>query len=355
MKMPKRLISAFLAMLLFFPSAKGFAEGERKRAEYLDFKNPYVTVTNTPKDIFLEYIREDSTVEVEPQNYMNFIYGTTVSGSEHLFGAEFLVAEGARCDLIDCGTLIRTESCEELFSFLTEINEFSQVGIEDCVFFGGSAYACAEGDLIFWFDEAGNAVNVGIITDVSGENIRVSIYNAEFGAACMTLNSGMISEDHLENAAVVHILYPYYEHLIFLFLYNEMGYNASAASGILANMYCESELRPYVQESSGYGYGICQWTRAHRGDMESWCTKKGLNYTTLYAQLKYLKYDIQFNDPDLDEALKNKMLAPFAAGEAAELFCSRYEGPSNGSEAARIRSGLATTSFFNAYSGHPYM
>ncbi len=93
------------------------------------------------------------------------------------------------------------------------------------------------------------------------------------------------------------------ETTIYEFLKNDLGLNTAVACGILSNLYHESNFDPTCLNENDTGgtqsYGIAQWNNGTNndggryGNLISWCTANGYDYTTLTGQLAFMKYELQ--------------------------------------------------------------
>ena len=77
---------------------------------------------------------------------------------------------------------------------------------------------------------------------------------------------------------------------VYNYLTGTMGMNSAAASGVMANMYRES--RFYVDITNDYGtaYGLCQWYGDRWTNLQNYCNSNGLDWHTLYGQMRFLEY-----------------------------------------------------------------
>ena len=134
--------------------------------------------------------------------------------------------------------------------------------------------------------------------------------------------------------------------IIYNYLMNQMGYNAAAAAGVLANIKYESNYKPDDVGDNGTSYGIVQWHAGHMSQLISWCENKGLDYTTLPAQLMYLKYEMANKYTKVNNYLKSVEDSPQGAYDAAYYFCYYYEIPSNKASKADTRGKYARDTLY---------
>lgn len=95
---------------------------------------------------------------------------------------------------------------------------------------------------------------------------------------------------------------------IYTFMKKEMGFNTAAACGVVANIRSESSFNPTASciDTNGLvSYGICQWNGPRFEALKSYCNTRGYDYTTIEAQLKYLKYELEGSEHRACSMVKN--------------------------------------------------
>ena len=83
--------------------------------------------------------------------------------------------------------------------------------------------------------------------------------------------------------------------IIYRYLRNELGFNSAVTQAILTNIEYESGWNPnaWCVDTNGLiSYGICQWNGGRYDALQSYCANNNLDYTSLYGQLEYLKYEL---------------------------------------------------------------
>lgn len=143
---------------------------------------------------------------------------------------------------------------------------------------------------------------------------------------------------------------------IFQYLTGQMGLNAAAASGIMANIYCESAFYADIEEnttSTNKGYGLCQWTGSRRTDLTNYCTKNNLNYKTVNGQMQFLEYELTTSYTSLLTKLQNTANTKQGAYEAGYNWCYYFERPYNYANVSITRGNLARDSYWPVYSVMP--
>ena len=134
------------------------------------------------------------------------------------------------------------------------------------------------------------------------------------------------------------------ESIIYDFFRNEIGLNMAATCGVLANIEQESLFSPTAHNPHDSGgttsYGIVQWNSGkgagnRLNSLKKWCSKKGLNYKSLDAQLKFIKYELENISYFRLEKLKAVPDTAAGAHEAALIWAKFFEGCSSSFHAER--------------------
>ena len=139
------------------------------------------------------------------------------------------------------------------------------------------------------------------------------------------------------------------EELTFLYLTQEAGLNTAAACGVLANIKAESSFRPTALSSGGGSYGICQWTGSRRTRLQNYCENRGLDYTTLSAQLQFLEYELENYYPKVMNYLRAVDNTAQGAYDAGYYFCYHFEAPSNRASRSVTRGNSARDTYWPKY------
>ena len=266
----------------------------------------------------------------------------------------FLTWSADLCELIDSGTFIRSTDLRQIYDHLTDVNGFAEYPLTEATQFGGSQCSVKAGDILFWMDDNGVAVNAGIVTELQGNSIVVAICNSKSSVAAFTIDTDFRNETVVKKATLVSMVYPCNEQLVFLFLVNEIGYTNAVACGAMANIYCESLFESNIEEVDfSEGYGLCQWTGSRRAALEMWCAANSLDHSKLSNQLIYMKKELEENlVGDLDWYLRRMGNTEQDAVNAGVKWCQMFENP--GDDLSKERGELAKQ-FYSAYSGHPFM
>lgn len=138
------------------------------------------------------------------------------------------------------------------------------------------------------------------------------------------------------------------ETAIYNYCYQVLGFNNAACCGILANIQRESWFRPNAVGDNGAAYGICQWN-ARKQSLINWCKSNGLNYTTLEAQLAFMRYELTQVSyfKGVYNTLRNVPDTADGAYTAGYEFCAKYEIPVKSEYT--VRANLAKTTYWNKY------
>lgn len=139
------------------------------------------------------------------------------------------------------------------------------------------------------------------------------------------------------------------EQICFLFLVEVMGYNAAAASGVIANIKYESSFNPQDVGDGGTSYGICQWHASRKTRLTNYCQQNGLDVTTLPAQLMYLKYELENFYPMVNRFLLGVSNTPEGAYQAGYYFCYNFEAPASRDSKSVTRGNYAQSTVYVKY------
>lgn len=134
------------------------------------------------------------------------------------------------------------------------------------------------------------------------------------------------------------------EDTIYNFLVNDMGYSKAAAIGVIANIAAESGFNPNVYGDSGTSYGICQWHNSRFTALKPFCSKRGLDYTDIQAQLLYLKHELE--GTSVDRYLRSVSNDRNGAYNAAYYFCYHFERPADTSTTSNKRGNSAMNTYW---------
>lgn len=272
----------------------------------------------------------------------SIIYGESAN-------VNFLLQCSDYAGLTDAGMLNVFPDCNMQLRYLLDVNFFAHCKLSECVAFGGSVRPMG-GDLIFWLDDEGRAVNYGIITDVNDSFYQVVLCRADGSTATVEMNRANLSAKCVENAVAVHLEYPTNEQFVYLFCVNKMMLTPAAACGIMANIYRESSFRNYVK--SDVSYGLCQWIGERRSNLHKWCSANGLDSSTMYGQLSFMQYELMSEEKfrPLLEIMYTLGNTEQDAHDAAREWCYKYEMPANVGDIGFQRGLSARNDFYPIYS-----
>lgn len=323
-----------------------------------------IYLTGTAQADYLRYAPVSSTPDDELRNRFTAAaqYGVTLNCSTAgSFAEEFqsvIYGESANTGfmltcadasgLTDVGMFDVLPDCEMQYRYLTQVNGFGQCPLTECVPFGGTLQAEA-GDIIFWLDESGRAVNFGIVTAATDTYFRTVVCRPDGSKASFDINWSNLGELCTQNGMLVHLIYPVAEQMVYYFCINELGYSPAAACGVMANIYKESTFR--LSARADGSYGLCQWLGDRRSSLVSWCTNNALDYTTLTGQLKYMQHELgQMKYLELDFYLMDLGNTEEDAYNAAREWCFIFEQPGDIANVARDRAIAARDEFYPIYS-----
>ena len=260
-------------------------------------------------------------------------------------GCGTLIISAHYCDLTYTGTFLNKFDCRKQYDYLTSANGFEKHPLSWLGCMGGEGKASA-GDVIFWFNNAGEPVNAGLITAADSSFIETVVSAGEGLTASFELNANNIGSC-LNGAEIIRIRYPDSEYQIFAFLTGEMGYSKAASCGILANIYKESSYRT----GGDSVMGICQWTADRKQSLMDWCSENRLDYTSLYGQLKYMQHELRTDFSILDSFLLSCGDTEDDAFNAAKEWCIQFEKPAEAYTVGTDRGMLAKETIYPMYGG----
>lgn len=203
-------------------------------------------------------------------------------------------------------------------------------------------------------------------------------------APCILVYVSDETEESISACASVSTTYAAEEQEIFEYLQKELGYNAAAACGVLANMYAESAMKPtnlqntyekklgytdasYTKavdtgkykkfDSDSAGYGLCQWTvKVLKKPMHSLAKNEKESIGSLSLQLEYLKKTLSKNDQSclyngatINSKMKKISNNASGAYKAAYYWCEQYERPGDTKNQAIKRGNSAKSRFWPIY------
>jgi len=126
----------------------------------------------------------------------------------------------------------------------------------------------------------------------------------------------------------------------YLISQDQHAYTPEQACGIIGNLLHESGLNPLAvsQVPGEDSFGIAQWNPAvnRKQELIEYCVQNGFDYTSLFGQLKFLKYDLDTTyGYRVNKKLGDLKDAP-TVEDASKIFEFQYERPQKGSTQDRI-------------------
>lgn len=146
-----------------------------------------------------------------------------------------------------------------------------------------------------------------------------------------------------------------------------MGFSEYAVAGVMGNIYAESGFNPAtIENGTGIGFGLCQWSYGRRTQLESYAAAKGVQASDINTQIEFLmgevskgggangyaKYALMTTSPEGSgktyrpedwENAKN-------VEEATEVFCFTFERPNFEKAHLDVRKTKANE-YYNAFKG----
>ena len=162
---------------------------------------------------------------------------------------------------------------------------------------------------------------------------------------CLTV-FGIALEGKVEAATTLSV-----EQRVYNYLVSEMKLN-TAACGVMANIEYESNFRLGNISDGGTSYGLCQWHKGRWRSLKSYCSKNGLNATSLEGQLAFLNYELAKNYGKVYRYIHNVSNTAGGAYDAAYYWCYYYEVPTNRGSKAVKRGNVARNKYWKRYKGY---
>lgn len=309
--------------------------------------------------IALAEVGKDDSVEAplgsDNVKYNTWYYGKEIDDGEHPWSGVFVSWVMNEADLIDSGFWKKLASVSKIYDYVTGTLGFKFYNSDATTCFGGNSYTPVPGDLMF-FKEDGKWTQVGIITSVESDGWYT--VQGDVDNKVQKIHYGADDPDAVVDTVVIAMEYPKAEYgdgtkseniqTIFNFLTIEMGYNEAAAVGVLANMDRENDsFDPHRNEdSSGAGYGICQWTGARRTKLVSWCQNNGYDSSSLEGQLWYLKHETETSYSFVHSYMLDVPNTSQGASDAAFYWCVHWEAPLDTYGDATERAGIARDTYW---------
>ena len=172
-----------------------------------------------------------------------------------------------------------------------------------------------------------------IESDVSVRSMKERIKDYENTG----VNSSNISDEDLVGNTNIEKTFEY--------LISDEGhaYTPAQACGIIGNLLHESNLNPLAVSGvpGEDSFGIAQWNPAvnRKQELMEFCSLNGYDYTTLYGQLKFLKWDLDTKNWARVHKKLGDLKNAQSVSSASKIFEYQYERPQPGSTQDRINKG----------------
>lgn len=316
------------------------------QADYLRYAPLCDTPDDELRDRFVAQAQSGLSLSYTTADDVSQIISGVVFGEEA--NTNFMLTCADASGLTDLGVFNVLPECDMQYHYLTEVNGFGCCPLTDCAPFGGS-FLAEPGDLVFWLDESGTAVNFAVVVSASHSYFCLVLSRADGSTASFDVNWANLGRKCTNQGVLVHLIYPAAEQMVYYFLKKELSYSTAAACGVMANIYKESNYR--LSARSNGSYGLCQWLGERRSGLVTWCAQNGLDSAALSGQLKYLQHELyqekylelHFYLVDMDDTAE-------AAYEAAREWCFQYEQPGDIANVARDRALIARDELYPIYS-----
>ena len=133
---------------------------------------------------------------------------------------------------------------------------------------------------------------------------------------------------------------------VYVYLRKELGLNKAAASGVLANVYFESNFSSVAIGDGGTSLGLCQWHLGRCKSLMSWCDAHKVDYRSVKGQLGYLGYELNNIYKDVYGYLLGVPDTAEGAYRAGYYFCMYYESPNDTKTRSEARGTMAKNSYY---------
>ncbi|MGI5977028.1 MAG: phage tail tip lysozyme [Candidatus Limivicinus sp.] len=317
-----------------------------EQAAYLRLEPCSTRSTDEQRNHFIAVVESGLTEKIDTSRVVPELCEGIIYGEEA--NAGFLLSCSDISGLSDAGMFDIFPDCSMQYRYLTEINGFARCPLTELIPFGGYIEA-VPGDIIFWLNEEGRAVNYGIVTAVDDAYVRTVLSRTDGSSGALDLNWANLGEKCIGGGVLVHPVYPSIEQYIYFFCVNELRYSPAAACGVMANIYKESSFRCEIEAEGSYG--LCQWLGHRRTDLLNWCSRNGFDHNSLYGQLKYMEYELSLDKyKALDEFMRGLGNTAEDAYNAGREWCYKFEQPGDIANIGRDRGLLSRDTFYPIYS-----
>lgn len=125
-------------------------------------------------------------------------------------------------------------------------------------------------------------------------------------------------------------------------------FTTSQATGIMANIYHESRFNP---KAGGTFYGLVQWGGARKSSLRRYCSKHGLNSSSIVGQVSYLVHELKTVEHSAYSKVKKTANSAAGSYKSGYNFSYYYERPANKAATSRRRGSTAKNKFWSKYKG----
>ena len=139
------------------------------------------------------------------------------------------------------------------------------------------------------------------------------------------------------------------EIIVLDYLLTEMKFNTAVSCGILANIKQESSFRSDILGDYGTSYGICQWHNERFSDLKDFCYANNYDYTDVYGQLAYLKYELENKYASMISYLRSLPNNEDGAYESGYYWCTNFERPTDVEVKSDSRGNMAVNRYYSKW------
>ena len=157
---------------------------------------------------------------------------------------------------------------------------------------------------------------------------RIALSNGLLFAVCDGGETWVLIDGFDENTPEATASASQNEQTIYQFAVDTLCVNTAVACGILSNIQAESSFDPTCSciDTNGLtSYGICQWNGGRFTGLKSFCNNRGLDYTTLNAQLQFLQYELSGSEKSAFNKVKSVENTAQGAYEAGYRWAQWFE------------------------------
>ena len=339
-----RAFFSLLSVAVFVCSAvSGSGAFAENKAEYLTAGLHYSPSGISQRKLIIDCVKQKARNSNElplsdPESIKRILSSSSETAEDEAFG--FIADAAVEQNAVYAGTFLNSSGCAEQYSFLTEVNGFTEHAAEKCFLSECGMVNIYPGDILFWLDGSGRPVNASLVCEQHESYVTAAMFEQGKGCILVKLNREIL--EGLGDFSVVHPDYAYNESLIYLYCVNTLHYTRSGACGVVANVHFESSSVSVKEEhENSIGYGICQWSFERRENLEKYCLSHGLDVSLLESQLEFMGYELDNDFKFTGDFLRTAPETENGAYDSGYWFCFEYEQPYDFEKVSEKRAELS--------------